>query len=335
MSTYIIADAGGSHNGDLEIAFKLIDMAAMPIYMEDVKLPGVNAIKFTKRDMSEELSREEYRRPYKGKHSYGHSYGAHRERLEFTYEKYRALEFYTHEKGLDFVVTLCSPRTVKLTEMCQIDRIKIASRDLNHIPLLEEIGKTKIPVILSTGMSGIEEIEQAVNVITKYHTNLSILHCISQYPAEHKNLHLNGIVYLKKMFEDFHIGYSDHTIGIMIPPVAVALGAQIIEKHITVNRKLKGTDHAGALEPDGLWRMVRDIRNVEKAMGKFEVFVPNEVIDYKKKLGRSLALSKSVKKGEIMKDFCMISPGGGLEWKDRIKFKIAKKDIKSYTLLKM
>ena len=336
MSTYIVCDCGGTHNGDLEIAFKLIDMAAMPIYMEDAKLPGVDAVKFTKRDMLEELSREEYRRPYTGAHSYGHTYGAHRERLEFSYEKYRALEFYTHEKGLDFVVTLCSPKTVKLVETCQIDKIKVASRDLNHIPLLEEIGKTKIPVILSTGMSNIVEIDQAVNVIAKYHTNISILHCLSQYPADYKKINLNTIVYLKRMFEDYTIGYSDHTIGIMIPPVAVALGAEIIEKHITINRKLKGSDHAGALEPDGLWRMVRDIRNVEKSLGQFEVFVPNEVGEYKKRLGRSLALNKSIKKGEEITEgmFCMISPGGGLEWEDRGKFKKAKKDIKSYTLLK-
>ena len=337
--TYIIADAGGTHCGDVETALKLIDMAAMPIYeyKNANPMPGVNAIKFTKRDMSEELSKDEYDRPYRGRHSYGHIYGKHRQRLELSYDSFKSLEFYAHSKGLDFVVTLCSPKTLKLVEMCQIDRIKVASRDLCHIPLLEEIGKTKIPVILSTGMSGLEEIDNAVNVITKYHTNLSILHCLSQYPADYDKINLNSIVYLKKMFNDFRIGYSDHTIGIMVPPVAVALGAEIIEKHITLNRNMKGSDHAGALEPDGLWRVVRDIRNVEKSMGKHGVYVPNEAEEFKRKLGRSLALNRNMKEGEKFTEdmFCMVSPGDGFGWHKREEFigKSAKTDIISYTLL--
>jgi sialic acid synthase len=334
--TYIIVDAGSTHNGDLDLAFKLIDMAAMPVYEYDAEnpMPGVDAIKFTKRDMSEELSRDEFNRLYPGKHSYGQTYGSHRERLELSYDNFKSLEFYTHSKGLDFVITLCSPKTVKLVEMCQIDRIKVASRDLNHIPLLEEIGKTKIPVILSTGMSDMEEIDNAINVITKYHDNLSILHCLSQYPADYNKINLNSIAFLKKMFEDYKIGYSDHTIGIMVPPVAVALGAEIIEKHITLNRNMKGSDHLGALEPDGLWRMVRDIRNVEKSLGKHGVYVPNEVKKYKVKLGRSLSINKGIKKGEEFTEdmFCMVSPGNGLSWDDRPTGK-AKRDIKSYTLL--
>ena len=337
--TYIIADAGGTTNGEIELALKLIDMAAMPVFDNEGKdeLAGVDAIKFTKRDMSEELSRDEYNRRYSGGHSYGSTYGSHRERLEFSYDSFKSLEFYTHSKGLDFVVTLCSPKTVKLVEMCQIDRIKVASRDLNHIPLLEEIGKTKIPVILSTGMSDLEEIDTAINIVTKYHTNISILHCLSQYPADYDKINLKSIACLKKNFEDYRVGYSDHTIGIMVPPVAVSLGAEIIEKHITLNRNMKGSDHKGALEPDGLWRMVRDIRNAEKSMGKYGVFVSKEVKEFKKKLGRSLALNKDVKKGDkITEDmFCMISPGDGGGWDTKEGFVNgeAKRDINSYTLL--
>jgi len=331
--TYIICDAGGTHNGDLEVALKLVDMAAMPVYEGTTLLPGVDAIKFTKRDMSEELSTEEYNRLYKSRHAYGFTYGKHREVLELSYDSYKSLEFYVHSKGLEFVVTLCSPKTVKLTEMCNIDKIKIASRDLTNIPLLEEVGRVKIPVIISTGMGGIDEIDEALNTLTKYHNNISILHCLSQYPADYDKINLNTIPYFKKMYEEYIIGYSDHSIGIMIPSVAVALGAEIIEKHITINRKMKGSDHWGALEPDGLWRMVRDIRNVENSMGSMGKVIPKEVDEFKKKLGRSLALNRDVEKGEELIDdmFCMISPGGGLQWKDR--FKVADRDIKAFTIL--
>ena len=130
------------------------------------------------------------------------------------------------------------------------------------------MAETKIHMIISTGMAGEKELDQAVETITKYHQELSILHCVSQYPTEPENVNLNTIAFLQEKYTEFTIGYSDHTIGIAMPIAAVAMGAEIIEKHITLDRKMKGTDQIGSLGTDGLNRMIRDIRLLEKSMGK-------------------------------------------------------------------
>ncbi len=320
MKTYIIAEAGQNHNGSLKMAKQLIDMSAMPIIDKafNRQLSGVNAIKFTKRDMSEELTTEAFNAPYKSENSFGRTYGEHRMKLELSYEQHIELFHYAKEKGLDFVETFTSIKTLQLLDDIQVDYIKVASRDLTNFPLLEEIAKTKIPVIISTGMGGVKEIDEAVETITKVHDNIIILHCVSQYPADYKNLNLRSIPFLIKRYP-FSIGYSDHSIGIVAPVVAVALGAQFIEKHITLSHALKGSDHKSALEPSGLWRMVRDIRNMEDALGEYKKEMVDDVKSFKIKLERSLAVNKFIPKGKIIEeqDLIMLSPGGGLGWKDR------------------
>lgn len=320
--TYIIGEIGQNHNGDIDLAKKLIDMIAMPIYDEFSRtmLPGINAVKFTKRDLTEELSREEAARPYDSPHSFGATYGEHRAALEFDYEQYPELEKYTRSKGLDFIVTLCSPKTLRLLEFVTIDRIKVASRDLTNIPLLERIAETKIPVILSTGMAGTREIDDALEIITRHHSKIAILHCISEYPAQYKNIDLRTVETLRNRYgHRYEIGYSDHSIGIMVPVLAVGLGATIIEKHVTLSRAMKGSDHAGSLEMDGVWRMVRDIRNAEQALGNGEIRVHEAVEGAMKKLRRSVALKRGLEVGEVLTeaDLTMLSPGTGLHWHER------------------
>ena len=199
------------------------------------------------------------------------------------------------------------------------DKLKVASRDLTNIPLLEAMAETKIPMIISTGMAGEKELDQAVETITKYHQELSILHCVSQYPTEPENVNLNTIAFLQEKYGDFTIGYSDHTIGIAMPIAAVAMGAQVIEKHITLDRKMKGTDQIGSLGPDGLNRMIRDIRLLEKSMGKKEIFICKDVATAQKKLERSIATKKALKKGDIIQeeDIHLLSPGDGYKWSDK------------------
>jgi sialic acid synthase len=321
-STYIIAEVGQNHNGDLDLAKKLIDMIAMPIYdpFSRKMLPGVNAVKFTKRDLSEELTDAEYNRPYDSPNAFGATYGEHRERLEFDYEDYVELEQYARDKRLDFVVTLCSPRTMKLTDMITIDRIKVASRDLTNIPLLERVADTGLPVILSTGMSDLGEIHDAVGTIIRRHDNVAVLHCISEYPARYENINLRTLKALRREFGDMlEIGYSDHSIGIMVPVLAVGLGATIIEKHVTLSRSMKGSDHAGSLEMDGLWRMTRDIRNAETALGNGSIECHRAAEPAKTKLRRSLALRRGLERGEELAEdmLVMLSPGSGLRWEDR------------------
>lgn len=335
---YIIAEAGQNHNGQMSLAKQLIDMTAMPIMDKafNTELKPINAIKFTKRDLTEELTKDAWNKPYISENAFAPTYGEHREKLELSYEQHIELCNYAQEKGLDFIETLTSPKAVALAEKISLKYIKVASRDLTHIPLLEEIGKTRIPVILSTGMGGEKEIDEALNIITKYHDNIVILHCLSQYPSNYENLNLNSILYLKERYP-FPIGYSDHSIGIVAPVVAVALGAEFIEKHITISHSLKGSDHKGALEPDGLWRMARDIRNMENAFGDKIKEVHESIKPFKEKLERSLCLNKAINKGQILAEdnLIMLSPGGGLSWyqKERIIGKKAKRDIDEMTLI--
>ncbi len=319
---YIIAEVGQNHNGDMETARRLIDLVSMPIYDTAFgrDLRPVDAVKFTKRDMAEEMTVEEYQRPYDSPHAYGRTYGEHRERLELSYEAHAELGRYAKAKGLDFVETLCSPRTVRLLEMVTVDRIKVASRDITNIPLLERIAEVGKPVILSAGMCSQEDLDAAIGIISRRHSAISILHCVSEYPADYPHLNLNVIAGLIQRYGDrFTIGYSDHSIGIMAPVLAVGVGARIIEKHVTLSRMMKGSDHKGSLEMDGIWRLTRDLRNAEMCFDRHEVSVNPAVEGSRRKLQRSLASRVAIAAGQVVReaDLTMLSPGEGLTWDER------------------
>lgn len=320
--TYIIGELGQNHNGSVEIAFKLIDAVAQPVVDElfGEKLRPMDAIKLTKRDLKEELSASAMMKPYNSPHSFGKTYGEHRAFLELNDEQHNEIYLYAKAKGLEFVETLCARGCLSLLKHFVPDRLKVASRDLTNLPLLEVMAETRIPMILSTGMGGREELDLALEVITRYHENISILHCLSQYPSEYRNINLLTISYLKDHYPKYTIGYSDHSFGIMVPAAAVALGAEIIEKHITLDRNMKGTDQRGSLGVEGIFRLVRDIRNVEMATGTKDFFISEVVNDTRIKLERSLTTIKPVKHGEEIKkeNLHMLSPGDGYKWNEHI-----------------
>jgi len=332
-STYIIGEIGQNHNGSVEIAKKLIDAVARPVIDElfGEKLQPINAIKLTKRDLSEELSASAMAKPYENPNSFGKTYGEHRAFLELDEDQHYEIFKYAKSLNLEFIETLCARGCLTLLDKFLPDRLKVASRDLTNLPLLDAMAKSKIPMILSTGMGGKNELDRALDVITRHHENIAILHCLSQYPSEYLNINLHTITWLKKNYPQYTIGYSDHSIGIVIPAVAVALGASIIEKHITLDRNMKGTDHKGSLGVDGIHRMVRDIRNVEMAMGNEEMYISNAVIETQIKLERSLATIRAVTKGNTITEdnLHMLSPGDGFKWSDKNKIigKIAITDI--------
>ncbi len=191
-------------------------------------------------------------RIYDSPNSFGRTYGEHRAVLELSDEEHFEVYKHAKSKGLDFVETLCAIGCLDMLKLFVPDKLKVASRDLTNLPLLEALAETKLPIILSTGMSGKEELDTALDLITRYHDDISILHCVSQYPTAPDNLNLLTIRYLKEHYSQFKIGFSDHTIGISAPLVAVGMGAEIIEKHITIDRHMKGTDQAGSLGPDGV-----------------------------------------------------------------------------------
>lgn len=319
--TYIIGEIGQNHNGSVELAKVIIDLASREIKDElfGNVLKGMDAVKLTKRDLKQELSQSQMNRVYDSPHSFGSTYGEHREKLELSDEEH--FEVYKHAKslGLDFAETLCAEGCLSILNYFTPDKLKVASRDLTNLPLLAALAETQIPIIISTGMAGKKELDEAIAVISKYHSNLSILHCVSQYPTEPKNVNLNTIAYLQKYYGDYTIGYSDHTIGISTPVAAVAMGAKIIEKHITLDRRMKGTDQAGSLGPDGVHRMVRDIRILDQSMGVEDIFIVEETKAAKVKLERSIATKVPLKAGAVIReaDIHLLSPGDGFKWTER------------------
>lgn len=319
--TYIIGEIGQNHNGSVDFAKLLIEVVARPVVdkLFGEKLKGMDAVKLTKRDLKQELSASQMARPYDTPNSFGKTYGEHREYLELTDEEHFELYKYAKSFNLEFIETLCAPGTLSLLKLFTPDKLKVASRDITNLPLLEGMAETKLPIILSLGMAGKKELDDALDVITKHHSNISILHCVSEYPTQYKNVNLNSIKFLQDNYGEYNIGYSDHTIGIATPIAAVALGAKIIEKHITIDRKMKGTDQAGSLAIDGIERMVRDIRNLEISKGTKELFICDDVKVAKEKLERSIATISSLKKGHIItdNDIHLLSPGNGLKWKEK------------------
>lgn len=321
MGTYIIGEIGQNHNGSVDIAKLIVELVSRPVH-EDVfgiDLKPMDAVKMTKRDLKEELTDSQMNRPYDNNNSFGKTYGEHREFLELSDEEH--FEVYKHAKlhGLEFVETLCAKGCFSMLKLFTPDQLKVASRDLTNLPLLEMMAETKIPIILSTGMGGKKELDDALDVITKYHSSISILHCVSEYPTNPKNLNLRTINYLKHHYGQYKIGFSDHTIGISAPSVAVGMGAEIIEKHITIDRRMKGTDQAGSLGPDGVNRMIRDIRIAEMWMGQEDLFVCDDVQSAKEKLERSIASLRKILPGEVIteNDIHLLSPGNGIKWADK------------------
>lgn len=321
MSTYIIGEIGQNHNGSVDIAKLIVDLVSRPVREEvfGIDLKPMDAVKMTKRDLTEELTDSQMNRPYDSPHSFGRTYGEHRAFLELSNEEH--YEVYKHAKalGLDFVETLCSKGCLSLLKLFTPDKLKVASRDLTNLPLLEAMAETKIPMILSTGMAGRKELDDALEVITRYHDRIAILHCVSQYPTHPDNLNLKTITYLKKHYGQYTIGFSDHTIGIAAPVVAVGMGAEIIEKHVTIDRRMKGTDQQGSLGPDGVNRMIRDIRIAERWLGKEELYIDPAVAAAKVKLERSIATRWDLHPGDVIteEDIHLLSPGDGYKWAER------------------
>lgn len=330
---YIIGEIGQNHNGSVDLAKLIVEAAARPIQEElfGLNLNHMNAVKLTKRDLSQELSKSQMEAPYNSVHSFGKTYGEHRAFLELNDEQH--FEVYKHAKslGLEFVETLCATGCLSMLKLFSPDKLKVASRDLTNLPLLAALAETKIPIIISTGMAGRKELDDAIEVITKYNSHLSILHCVSQYPTQPQNVNLKTITFLQKNYPQYTIGYSDHTIGISTPVAAVAMGAKIIEKHITLDRKMKGTDQAGSLGIDGINRMVRDIRVMEMSLGEEEIFIEEGVKSSRVKLERSIASKRLIRKGETIteNDIHMLSPGDGVKWADKANVigKVAQVDI--------
>ena len=307
----IIGEIGQNHNGDVNAAKKLIDMC----YECNIKL-----VKFQKRDIETEFTKEAYNKPYLNKNSFGETYGEHREFLELNKEQHKEIKKYANDKGVVYFCTPCDIPFLKIMEEIECPFYKVASRDITNIPLLKELGKIGKPVIISTGMADYDDIELALKTLNLPDNKVVILQCTSEYPCPPENCNLNVLTTFKKRFKNL-IGLSDHSSGILAPTIACLLGVSIIEKHITLDRSMKGTDQSGSLEFDGLKKLQKYINDIPKYLGSFDKKTEDNILVNKNKLMKSITSNQNIKKGEILTEdmICLKCPGSGLLWKEKEK----------------
>ncbi len=320
---FVIAEGGNNHNGELALALKLIDAA---------KESGADAVKFQKRTIHKILTKEAFHKPYFGPNSYGETYGEHRLKLELGESEWRSI--FEHCKKVD-LMCFASPwdeESVDFLEKLNVPLYKVPSADLTNIPLVRYIAAKNKPVLLSTGMSTLEEVDEAVNEILKINPQLVVMHCVSTYPFETELANLRMISVLQNRYPDLIIGYSGHEkSGWMVSLAAVTSGAKVLERHFTLDRTMKGTDHAASLEPKGLAGLIDNIRIIEKSFGDGVKIIHPDEIPVRNKLAKSVTAAKPIKKGEkITPDMLIMKcPGTGLTGKyfDQLVGKIAQKDM--------
>ena len=251
---YVIAEIGINHNGSLDVTKQLIDAAAVC---------GCQAVKFQKRTVDVVYTSEELAKPREN--PFGDTNGDLKRGLEFGLEEYKEIDRYCKEKGIDWFASCWDEGALDFIEAFNPVCYKIASASLTDDSLLEKHKKTGRPLILSTGMADMKLIDHAVSVLGK--ENLILLHCTSTYPSKTEELNLKGILTLKEKYPDIPVGYSGHEVGVASTVAAAVLGSCVLERHLTLDRAMWGSDQAASVEPQGLMRIVRDVRDFEKAFG--------------------------------------------------------------------
>lgn len=271
---FIIAEIGQNHQGDLDIAKELILQA---------KACGADAVKSQKRDIQTLLTPEEYNRPYTSINAFAATYGKHREALELEPEQHAELRDFAANEGIAFFSSPWDIPSAQLLNNLGMPIIKIPSACLTHLALLEEVATFGKPIILSSGMSTMDQIDAALEAV-KNAEDVYLLQCTSSYPSSFESINLKVISEFQARYPQVTIGFSGHHRGIAVDVAAVALGAKVIERHFTLDRTMKGSDHAASLEPKGLASLVRDIRACEMALGDGIKQVYAEELPVRKKL---------------------------------------------------
>lgn len=302
----IIAEAGVNHNGDLEIAKKLIDTAA---------IAGANYVKFQTFRPENIVSRYAKKAAYQKETTDNtESQLEMLKKLELKKEYHPVLIEYAKRKGIQFLSTPFDLDSIDFLAALDLPLFKIPSGDITNLPYLEKIGKLQKPVILSTGMSTLAEVEKAVGVLRKSGcSEISVLHCNTEYPTPYEDVNLKAMITLRDKLS-IPVGYSDHTPGIEVPIAAVAMGAEIIEKHFTLDRNMEGPDQKASLEPDELKAMVRAIRNIEKALGSPEKTVSDSELKNITIARKSIVAKEKISKGDIftIDNITVKRPGNGI-----------------------
>jgi sialic acid synthase len=302
---YVIAEIGHNHQGSVEKARELF---------REAKLAGAHAVKLQKRDNRGLYTRAAYNKPYDNENSFGSTYGEHREFLEFGEKEYRELQAYAAELGVDFFSTAFDFASADFLRGLDVPAYKIASGDLKSTPLLKRVANFGKPIIVSTGGAVLEDVQRAYDTIMPINQQLAILQCTAGYPAAFEELDLRVISTYRDKFPGAVIGFSSHDNGISMPVAAYMLGARIVEKHFTLNRASKGTDHAFSLEPVGLRKMVRDLERTHKALGNGIKKIYESEKAPIVKMGKSLVVARNLPSGHVLgpDDIVMKSPAGGI-----------------------
>jgi len=331
--TFIIAEAGVNHNGSIEIAKKMIEVA---------KECGADAIKFqtfkAEKVISKYAPKAEYQKQITGETD---SQLEMVKKLELSFDDFVALKEYCDKLNIMFLSTPFDFESIDFLNDLGLEIFKIPSGEITNLPYLEKIGKLEKRVILSTGMADLGEIEDALDILTSCGTkkeDITILHCNTEYPTPYEDVNLLAMLTIKEAFK-VKVGYSDHTLGIEVPIAAVALGASVIEKHFTLDKNMEGPDHKASLEPHELKAMIDAIRNIEKALGNGIKKPSKSELKNKDIVRKSIVAKREIKKGEIFTEdnITVKRPGTGISpmrWYE-VLGKVAPKDYKEDELIEL
>jgi len=305
LDCYVIAEIGHNHQGDLRKAKEMFRAA---------KECGVQAVKLQKRDNRSLYTHALYEMPYDNENSFGPTYGAHREALEFGRVEYEELKRYAAEMDLTLFATAFDFRSADFLAELDMPAFKIASGDLKNLPLLKHVAQLRRPMIVSTGGGTMEDVQRAYDTIMPLNRHLCMLQCTASYPVDPEEMNLSVITTFRKAFPDIVVGLSDHQNGIALAMVAYTLGARVVEKHFTLNRAWKGTDHAFSLEPGGMRRLVRDLRRASVALGDgVKRVYPSEHRPLVK-MAKKIVATRNLPAGHVigLEDVALKSPNDGL-----------------------
>jgi len=302
---FVIAEIGHNHQGNLETALKLITAASEA---------GASAAKFQKRNNKKLFIPKLFDEIYNSENAFGKTYGLHREALEFGIEEYKTCISEAKKSGITFFATAFDTDSADFLRELKMPAFKIASGDIQNLPLLKHVATFDKPIIISTGGATLEMIDAAVKTIRNFHNNFAILQCTASYPAKYEHLNLRVISMLRERYPENVIGYSGHDNGIAMAVVAYTLGARVIEKHFTLNRTMKGTDHAFSLEPQGMQKMVRDLNRASVALGDGNKVIYELEKPPVRKMGKMIVAARDLAVGQILSesDLEYRSPADGL-----------------------
>jgi sialic acid synthase len=302
---FVIAEIGHNHQGSLKQAVELFEKAAEC---------GVDAVKLQKRDNRSLYTTEAFDRPYEHENSFGATYGEHREALEFGLVEYATLQKKAKDLGLVFMATAFDVPSADFLAELDMPAYKIASADLCNTPLLRHVAAIGKPMIVSTGGHRLEDVERAYEAVAPINSQIAFLQCTASYPPAWEELDLRVIQTYRERFPEAVVGFSGHDSGIAMSVAAFVLGGRIVEKHFTLNRALKGTDHSFSLEPQGMEKLVRDLERVHTACGDGTKKVYDSETAPVTKMAKKLVAARDLPSGHVLEadDIAMKSPGDGL-----------------------